>query len=123
MLDYSQVILPLLLGLARTFLSIRRTLSQGRVARYNSSKVVGSFQVGFSCHVKREGQGENRGRGNFGENLALMFDNLGQENGGEERKTNGRDKTGSSTRLYFMERGEAKIKPSFCSMPVLGQVM
>ena len=60
------------------------------MARYNSSGTVGDLQVGFSCHVQKAGQGEGRGQGGFRDNVALVFANLGQGEGGEDSKRTGR---------------------------------
>ena len=75
--------------------------------------------------MKRVGQGEGRGEGNFGENVALLFTNLGQEKEGEENGKTRTNKSGSAPRLCLMERGGgvARIKHSFSSMPALGHVM
>ena len=77
-------------GLIKTLLSVRSTISQGRVARYNSSQVVGTLQVGFSCHVKRAGQGEGMGEGGIADNMVAVIYKLGQ--GGEEGERNTRNK-------------------------------
>ena len=100
-----------LLGLVRTLLSVRTTISHGRVARYNSSGTVGDLKVGFSCHVQKAGQGDGRGQGGSRDNLALVFANLGQGEGGEDSRGTGRKMAGSG----------ARIKQSFSSTPALGQ--
>ena len=81
--------------------------------------------MGFSCHVKRKGQGEGRGEGTFRDDLASLFANLGQEKEEEESRSDGRKKPRSGTRLFLVERRGrgAGITPSFSSMPTLGHVM
>ena len=109
----------------RIFLSIRQTLSQGRIARFHFSKVVGGYQAGFSCYVKRKGQGDGRGEGTFRENVASLFVNLGHEKEEGESRSDGRKKPRPATRLFLVERRGrgAGITPSFSSMSTLGHVM
>ena len=113
-------IVSFLLGLARTLLSVRTNISQGRVARYNSSGTVGDLQVGYSCHVQKAGQREGRGQGGFRDNVALVFANLGHGKGGEDGGRTGRKMTGPG-RLCFNKGGGARIKTRFSNMPALGQ--
>ena len=65
--------------------------------------------MGFSCQVQQAGQGEGRGQGGFRDNVALVFANLGQGEGGEDSRSSGRKMAGPG----------ARIKQSFCSMPAL----
>ena len=88
-----------ILGLVRTLLSVRTTITEGRVARYQSSGAVGSLQLGFSCHVQQAGQGEGRGQGGFRDNVALVLANLGQVEGGEDSGRTGRKMAGSGSRI------------------------
>ena len=94
----------------RTLLSVHTTISQGRVARYHSSGAVGGLQVGFSCNVQKAGQGDGRGQGGFRDNVALVFANLSQGEGGEGSRRTGRKMDGPG----------ARIKQTFSSMPALG---
>ena len=119
----------MLAGLVRTALSVRRTVSAGRVARCSLAKTVGGFQVGLSCHVKRAGQEGGQGaQGSLGDSVAQLLGSLGQDRKGEEMRAGcggggGREKVGSSSRMYGMGRGGNKIKPCFSSMPALGNII
>ena len=96
-------------GIVKTFLSVRSTISQGRVARYNSSQVMGGYQVGFSCQMQRTEQGEGRGPGGIRETVASVIATLGRGEGSGGSGKSGRNPGG----------GGGGIKPSFNSMPAL----
>ena len=95
-------------GIVRTALSVRSTVSQGRVARYNSSQVMGGYQVGFSCQMQRTEQGEGRGGGGIRETVASVIATLGRGEG-----------SGGSGKSGRNPGGGVGIKPSFSSMPAL----
>ena len=62
-------------ALLRVIITIQTTISQGRVAKWNTSKMVGGIQFGISCQVKRaEPKGKAKGE-NFTETVAVLFRN------------------------------------------------
>ena len=64
-----------LVRLILTIRTIHITISQGSIAKWNTSKVVGGLQIKISCQA---GRAENHARGkreNFTDTVSLIFEN------------------------------------------------
>ena len=62
---------------------IKTTISQGRTARWEQSKVVGGLQIRISCQVGKVDQEGERRAGNFGDMVGMLFGS--RENGSQKK--------------------------------------
>ena len=62
---------------------IKATISQGRTVRLEQSRVVGGLQVKISCQLGKVVHEGERGTGNFGDIVGMLFG--GQENGSQKK--------------------------------------
>ena len=64
-----------LLRLIFSIRTIHKTISQGRIARWNTSKVVGGLQIKISCQAERAENHERGKRENLTETVSLIWGN------------------------------------------------
>ena len=80
--------------LVRVFMSIRNTISQGRIARWEERRMVGGLQVKVSFEVGRAVQERPSRFGNIGNSFAMIFGSRQSEGRREEMRGSTREVKG-----------------------------